>query len=534
MATATSHADNVRKNDTSKIGRWVLLATITASSMAFIDGSALNVALTALQNDLHASGADLIWVVNGYLLTLAALILLGGSLGDRFGRNRIFRIGIIIFVSASFACGISPSISILLVARLVQGVGGALMVPGSLAIISASFSGDERGRAIGTWSSFGTVTTILAPVLGGFLANVGLWRGVFFINLPLAVVAIWALRKVPETRDDQAPRQLDYPGTALITLGLAGLTYGAIGLGQANSGALPWVALIVGVVALISFVMVEGRSTHPLVPLALFRERTFSGTNLMTVFLYGALSGSIFFLSLNLIQVQGYPSNIAGLALLPLSLILAGLSPVMGRLVARIGPRLPLTVGSFLAGVGFVVMALPAQTNGPTDYWVSYFPGIVLLGIGMGIVVAPLTTAVMGSVPTNRSGVASGVNNAVARAAQGLALAALGGLALVVFSNGLTGRIAPLNLQPDVSQQLHDNANKLANMELPKTLDDADHAAVKTSVQQAIHASFIDTFRLVLLICAVAAWIASAASAILVGNKLSTPDAKPADAEATA
>src|SRR5579859_5408889 len=271
--------------------------------MAFIDGSALNVALPALQKDLQATGADLLWVVNGYLLLLASLILIGGSLGDRFGRKQVFRAGIIIFSVSSFVCGISPSIGLLIAARVVQGIGGALMVPGSLAIISATFQGDQKGQAIGIWSAAGTITTIAGPLLGGFLAGAGLWRAVFFINIPLAVLALISLTHVDESRDESASPHLDYAGTVLVILGLAGLTYGALNLSM-GGGAASVIGLSVGVVALVAFVLVEWRSSHPMVNLALFRSRTFSGTNLMTALLYGALSGALFLFPLNLIQVQ--------------------------------------------------------------------------------------------------------------------------------------------------------------------------------------------------------------------------------------
>ncbi len=501
-------------------GRWVLLATITASSMAFIDSSALNVALTALQKDLQATGSDLIWIVNAYLLLLASLILLGGSLGDRYGRNRIFRTGIIVFAGASLVCGLAPTVNLLILARAVQGIGGALLVPGSLAILSASFPPEKRGQAIGSWSSFATITTLLAPALGGALAGAGLWRGVFFINLPLAIVAIFALGKVPETKDPNAASQMDYPGTVLIVVGLGGLTVGAIGLGQGNSdGAfnpLPIVSLLVGLIALAGFIVVESRSNHPLVPLGLFKNRTFSGTNLMTVFLYGALSGTLFFLPLNLIQVQGYPPQIAGLTLLPFSLVLSGMSPIMGRLVSRIGPRLPLTIGPLLVGVAFVLVALPGLTNGPADYWVTYFPAILVLSIGMGITVAPLTTAVMGSVPSQQAGVASGVNNALTRSAQGMAVAVFGAIALLSFSSGLSARLDQNQVDPQRHQQLEQNANKLGNTPIPVGVD----GPARDAIQLAIRLTFIDMFRLLSVLGAVLSWLSALAALILVKNRL--------------
>lgn len=511
------------------IGRWVLLATITASSMVFIDGAALNVALNALQLDLHASGAQLIWIVNAYVLVLAALILIGGSLGDHFGRNRIFRIGIVIFSASSFVCGISPTVEILIGARAVQGLGGALMVPGSLAIISASFPADKRGQAIGTWSSFGTITTIVAPALGGYLAGAGLWRGVFFINIPLAIVSVFALSRVPETKDEHVSPQFDYPGIALITLGLAGLTYGTIALGQANSAGtsdpIALAAVIGGIVALGAFVLVEAKSTHPIVPLRLFRNRTFSGTNLMTLFLYGALSGALFFFPLNLIQIQGYDANIAGLAFIPFVLILAALSPLMGRLVSRVGPRLLLTIGPLIVGGGFFVLGQAGLTSGPPAYWTTYFPGIILIGLGMGITVAPLSTAVMGAVSSQEAGIASGVNNAVTRSAQGLAVAIFGALALATFSTNLVNRAAASGVSPANQQQIRQSANKLGNTDIPAGLD----VQAQASVKQAIQLSFIDTFRLMMDIGTGLAVLSALAAAALVENRLSAPDRSKTD-----
>ncbi len=510
-------------------GRWVLLATITASSMAFIDSSALNVALPALQTDFKADGAQLLWVINAYLLMLASLILLGGSLGDHYGRNRIFRIGIIVFSAASLACGLAPNIGFLIAARVVQGIGGALMVPGSLAILSASFGDEARGQAIGTWSAFGTITTILAPALGGFLAGRGLWRGVFYINLPLAVLAIYALSKVPETKDEEASPQLDYLGTALIIVGLAALTYGTISLGGSSnagtSNSVPLIALVVGIVALIAFVFVESRIAHPIVPLALFKNRSFSGTNLMTVFLYGALSGALLFLPLNLIQVQGYDAGIAGLTLLPFSIVLAGLSIVTGRLISRVGPRILLTIGPIIVGIAFLLLSRVGLTRGPDDYWTTFFPVVIVFGVGMGITVAPLTTTVMGSVPTHEAGVASGINNALTRSAQGLAVAIMGAVALFSFTNNLSAQLAQRELTPDVQQQIHQNASKLGGTDIPDGLTDAAH----TQAKQAIQAAFVDMFQLVTIIGAVLCFLSALAAALLVeGRKSPAAQAVPA------
>lgn len=505
-------------------GRWVLFATVLASSMAFIDGSALNVALPALQHDLGASGTELLWIVNGYALLLAALILLGGSLGDHYGRKRVFGIGIGLFAAASFVCGIAPTTGFLIAARAVQGVGGALMVPGSLAIISASFGATRRGRAIGTWGAFSTLTTVAGPVLGGFLASAGLWRGVFFINLPLAVLALAALFwKVPESRDRSAARALDWLGAALATVGLAGVTYGFLEAPELGwTDPLIWLALIGGVAGLVAFVVVEARSAHPLVSLQLFRVRTFSGTNLMTLFLYGALGGALVFFPLNLVQVQGYDPAVAGFAFLPFALLLTVLSRWAGGLIDRQGPRLPLTVGPGIVGLGFLALALPGLTGGPVDYWTSYFPGVVLLGVGMGITVAPLTTAVMGAVPRHQAGVASGVNNAVSRAAGVIAVAVLGAVALLSFRGALDTHTAALALDPPARSALQHEAANLGNAAVPPGLAPAQAAAV----QEAIKLAFVDTFRLIMLLAAGLSWI----SAVLAALTLPSPGRVPVSA----
>jgi EmrB/QacA subfamily drug resistance transporter len=511
------------------IERWTLISTILASSMAFIDGSALNVVLSNLQRDLGADGAQLLWIVNAYLLMLAALILTGGALGDRFGRNRIFSMGIVLFSAASLACGLSPTIGTLLVARAIQGIGGALMVPGSLAIISANFRPHRRGRAIGTWSAFSTLTTISGPAIGGVFASLGAWRLVFFINLPFAIVALFALTHVPETRDESATGRFDLAGTLLVALGLFGVTYGAIGFGNISSGSgvnpVDVLALVAGIIALALFVVVEMRSAHPMMPLTIFRSRTFTGTNVMCVFLYGALSGALFFLPLNLIQIQGYSPALAGLVNLPFSILLATLSPVMGGMVDRLGARLMLTVGPCVVALGFILMALPGITSGPSSYWWTYFPAFLAMGVGMGITVAPLTNAVMGSVSPEHSGVASGVNNAVTRSAQVLALAILGAVAIVTFTNTLQTHSISLPLTASQRTALMASASKLGETPSPPGLNHQAAAQVTT----AVHESFVSTFRLLTLIAAGMALLSAALAWLLI-----EPAPSKAQKEATA
>jgi EmrB/QacA subfamily drug resistance transporter len=500
---------------------WVLLATILASSMAFIDSTAIRVALPVLQRELNIAGADLFWIDNAYLLFLASLILVGGSLGDRYGRNRVFGIGILIFTAASAVCGLASSSGMLIAARAVQGIGGALMIPGSLAIISASFPPDRRGAAIGTWSMFTTVTSIIGPFLGGWLVDQGLWRVIFFVNVPLAAIALWALvTRVPESRDPNATGRLDYAGVALTIIGLAGLAYGFIempSLGLANPQVA--LALLVGVVALIAFVLVELRIANPMIPPRLFRSRTFTGTNALTFFLYGGLYGALFFLPLNLQQVQGYTALQAGLSNLPSAVLLTILSRFAGSWVDRFGARLPLVIGPTIAGIAFLLYALPGITGGANDFWTTFFPGTVAFGIGMGITVAPLVTAVMGSAPAESSGIASGVNNAISRIANVLAVAILGAIALTAFSSNLDSRATALDLPAESADALRSEAPRLADAQPPDTLTEAQAAAA----QDAIRWAFVDTFRLLMLIGVGLAFISAGLAALLVEGKQRVP-----------
>ena len=500
-----------------EVGHWVLFSTILASSMAFIDSSALNVALPTLQDDLQTSGAQLLWIVNTYLLMLAALILVGGSLGDKLGRKKVFMLGIGLFVLASLACGLTPNIEFLLGARIAQGIGGAMMIPGSLAIITATFGPEHRGRAIGTWSAATTMVTIAGPVVGGCLADVGLWRGVFLINLPIGLTALLMLHfKVPESCNQTASDKIDYLGAILATVGLAGLTYGFISLPDLGlAHPCVYVSLLGGVAALVSCGIVEVRSHHPMLPLHLFQSRTFSGANLLTLFLYGALNVGTFFLCLNLVQAQSYSQSIAGFADMPFALLLAGLSPWAGKLADRYGPRLSLIVGPTLAGFGFLLLALVGLTQGPVEYWTTFFPGIFVFGLGMAITVAPLTTAVMGSAPMHYAGTASGINNAVARTAGALAIAIVGAIALSTFAQALATHTADLNLSGEVRSAIQTGAARLG-----QTLDLGDMAPEEVrAAETAIKLAFVDTFQCVMLICAALAWLSAIVGAILVERR---------------
>ena len=505
-------------------GRAVLFATILGASMVFIDSTALNVVLPALQRDLHATGTDLLWISNAYTLLLASGILVGGSLGDHYGRKRVYMLGIALFSAASLVAGLAPNPGFLILSRIVQGAGGALMVPGSLAIISANFDANSRGRAIGLWSAFASLTTVLGPILGGFLASQGLWRGVFFINLPLAVLALVTLYlRVPESRDETLTRRLDYAGALTASLGLAGLTYSLTEVPTRGwSSPLILLTFFGGLVALAAFIAIETRTPEPMVPFHLFRSRTFTGTNLMTLFLYGALYSNLFFFPLNLIQVQGYSASLAGFTLLPFAILLTLMSRWAGGLADRYGPRWLLTLGPAIVGVGFALLAVPGLTHGPSDYWIAYFPAFLLLGAGMGLTVAPLTTAVMGFVSSNHAGIASGINNAVSRTAGVLALATIGALALLLFNTALATRSAPLPLSPADRTALQAEAAQLGGAQPPASLT----PDVRDQVQQAIHLAFVDTFRVIMLIGAVLAWMSALLAAVFVDKK-QAPAAEP-------
>lgn len=474
--------------------RWILVVTILGSGMAFIDSTAVGTALPVMQAALHADLAQMQWVVEAYLLFLSALLLVGGALGDRFGRRLVYLVGVVLFGLASVACGLAPDADALVVARAVQGIGGALLVPGSLAILSAGTEESRRGRAIGTWSGFSAITSSAGQVLGGVFAQYASWRWIFFINVPVAIaVLLLALRQVPESRNPDARGAVDVVGAVLATGGLGALVFGLIRAGgEQGFDPLARGTLAGGALALVGFLLAQVRVRSPMVPLEIFRSRAFSAANALTLLLYGALGAVFFFLPFELIQIEGYAPAAAGLVMLPPVVLMSSLSGWAGGLVQRHGARGPLVIGPAIAAIGF---ALFARAGGGGSYWTVFFPALVIFGFGMTVTVAPLTTTVMGALPEERSGLASGVNNAVARVAGLLAIAALGLLLRGSFDRALDARLDILALSAPVRQELASNRVRLAAMPMPQALAGPQREAVTG----AIRASFVTGFRIVCL-----------------------------------
>ena len=494
----------------AKARPWILAATILGSSMAFIDSTVVNVALPTVQANFRATVVDVQWVVESYGLFLGALILVGGSLGDLFGRRLMFVVGVAIFAVASAGCGVASNIHQLIIARSIQGVGAALLVPGSLAIISTSFDDKSRGQAIGTWSGFTAITTAIGPVLGGWLVERASWRWVFFINLPLAAaviaISVW---RIPESHRAIAVR-IDWLGAFLAAVGLGGLVNGlieSVNLGWRNP--LVFVSLIVGCSCLIAFAFVEANGTTPMLPFTLFESRSFSGANLLTLFLYAAIGIFFFLFPLDMIQVQGYSAMATGAAVLPLILLMFFLSRWSGGLVARYGPRGPLIIGPLIAALGFVLFALPSVGD---SYWKTFFPAVVVLGFGMAVAVAPLTTVVMNSANQDQVGTASGINNTVARVAGVLAIAILGIVMVNAFASRLNHKLAQLSLPPGVLHRLQADETKLAGLQVPAGLNPSTKTALKESIGEA----FVFGFRLVMLICTGLSLVSAAVAWLMI------------------
>lgn len=485
--------------------KWVLIATILGSSMAFIDGTIVNIALPAIQDALRTSINQMQWIIEAYALTLGTLLLIGGALGDLYGRRKIFLIGVVIFSFASIWCGVSSTISSLITARALQGVGAALLVPGSLALISTSFPEERRGQAIGTWAGFTSITTAAGPVVGGWLVQHLSWRWAFFLNLPLAIIVfIVTLIAVTESRNENQPKKLDLEGALLATIGLGAIVFGLIEWEKGTSMIL--LSLISGLCALIIFLLVEAHASFPIVPLELFRSRNFSGANLITFFLYFALYGVLFFLPLDLIQVKDYTPTEAGAALLPLILLIFLLSRWAGGLIKKYGPKLPLIVGPAIASLGF---ALFLRSGIQESYWVSLFPAMIVLGFGMAVSIAPLTTVVMNSVPANHVGIASGINNAIARIAGLLAVAALGLIMAVIFNHQLEKLLNVSTFPVTIKQDILKQSSLLADI---KTNNESARTIVKES--------FITGYEVIILIATVMSFASSLFAGAMISGKL--------------
>ena len=491
--------------------RWVLVATILGSTIAFIDESVVNVALPAIERDLGASVAAVQWVVNAYELCLAALLLVGGAAGDQFGRRRIFILGVALFGGASIWCGVSASVAQLIMARVAQGFGAALLVPSSLAIIGASFSEAERGKAIGTWAGFSAVGAAIGPLLGGWIVDHLSWHAIFLINPFLVVPTIWvALRHVPESRDPNASPGIDWPGALLVFAGLGSLVFGLIAApvrGWQDPAVMATV--IMGALLLVAFVWQEARSRAPMMPLALFRSRTFSGVNLLTLLLYGALGGALFFLPFDLIQVHGYSATLAGAVFLPFTIIMGALSRWSGGLLDRFGARLPLIIGPCIAALGLALLAWPLLGG---SYWVSFLLPVAVLGLGMAVAVAPLTTTVINAVPAHQAGVASGINNAVSSVASLMAIAIFGAVALSHFNRSLDDRLAAPELPAAVRQGVASAKGKFVIDAALTPLRSEDRNLAESIIKESLS----DSIHLAMAIAAALALFGAVASALTI------------------
>lgn len=490
-------------------GNWIVAATVLGSSLVFIDGTVVSIALPVIQTQFRASAFDAQWVVEGYTLVLGALMLLCGALGDRYGRKRIFLYGVGVFAAGSVLCGLAPSMPALIGARVLQGLGGTMLAPASLAILGATFEGEQRGRAVGTWSGLTAVAGAIGPVAGGTIVDHLGWRWVFFINVPIAiaVVAI-ALRHVGESCDDQARGPLDLLGSLAITTALGGIVYAFVASGLDGWDARAVGALLAGIAALVAFVVRERRVVNPILPLGLFANRAFSGINVMTFLLYGALGGLFYFLPFVMIQIDGYSATVTGLAMLPFLALLVGLSRYAGALAYRVGRRVLLVAGPSVTAAGFAAFALLPDLH----YWPGVFPSVVLVGIGMGFTVAPLTTTMIDSVPEHNVGVASGINNAVSRVAGLLAIAVLGAILAAAFGARLDARMNSAGFT--AGQRRDVDAQRAA-------LSAARHSDARE--RDVVRAAYVDGFRVAAAVCAALALGSALAAAATLGGVTAKP-----------
>ena len=512
-------------------GYWVLYATIAASSMAFVASTSLTVALPEIQRALSARGADLIWIPNAYVLVQASLIVAGGSLGDHYGRSRVCEIGIVLFALASLVCGLSQSTGTLIAGRFAQGVGSAMIIPNSLAIVSAYFSKGRQAWAIGIWTGFTIFTSGLAPIVGGALTDLGMWRLAFLVHIPFgAAAAAVFIRRVPESYNRDAPKTMSITGTLLVSLGLAGITFGFIESSTYGfDSPLIICSILGGILALVIFLRDEWLGKHSILPLWLFRSRTFSAANGITALLNGVLGPAILYLPLNLIQIQGYGATMTGVAVLPMTLLMIFISARIGPVVDRRGPRWPLVFGLAVTALGFVAFAGVGVTDGPGAYFSSFFLPIALLGIGLGTSFAPLTVSALASAPRENAGIASGVNSTMSRAGQVIVIGILGGLAISWFGQLLMNDPAVQALPEDARTLLLADAGDMAETSIPESLSATETEAVR----QVVRKSFAATFSILMWIGAVFCAICSLIAYFFIddgivisatrGDKASTP-----------
>jgi EmrB/QacA subfamily drug resistance transporter len=498
----------------SREGRWVLLATILASSMSFLDSTVVNVALPTLQQEFRAELSSVAWVVDAYVLTLTAFILLGGSFGDIYGRRRALRLGLVVFTMGSLLCGIAPNLLLLDLARGVQGIGGALLVPSSLAILTASFDPSERGRAIGLWASLSGIGAAIGPLAGGLLVDAISWRGIFFLNLPIAmIVFVVALPKVPESRDVEAERRIDIPGATIAVVFLAGLTFALIEGSQLGWTSPPILtSFAAGGLGFVAFIVTERRSRQPMLPLSIFANRTFSAVNVATLVIYAALAGAILYLVLDVQQARGFSAVAAGASLLPVTATLLIGSPIAGRLADRVGPRIPMTIGPAVAGIGLMLAAATAHV---ASYWASVFPAVMIFAVGLALTVAPLTTAVLSALGPRRAGIASGVNSAVSRFGGLVAVAILPTLSLAGFTHGLEQRLSAAPLDPAVRAAVLAERGEQGALSPSIDLPLEERELIRDAIRQ----SFGDAFRWVMLVCALLLFAGAAISFVALSPR---------------
>ncbi|MBX3049249.1 MAG: MFS transporter [Anaerolineales bacterium] len=495
-------------------GFWVLVSTILGSCMSYIDATVIYIALPVVQQDLNATVVQAQWIVEAYVLFQAALILVGGTLGDRLGRRRVFAVGVVIFSIASALCGLATTPGFLIGARILQALGGALLGPSSLAIITAYFDDERRGAAFGAWSGASAIALALGPAVGGLIVQYASWHWLFFINVPVGILTVLVLFwKVPESRDEKAPSKLDWRGASLATLGLGMFVFGFIESANYGLGS-PIVlgSIFLGAAVFALFLYTQRITENPLLPLDLFKSRTFSGANLITLLMYCAVSGVIFFLPFNLIQIQGYDIVMAGLGFLPFPLIVGALSGWAGGLVARYGSKLPLTIGPLVVAAGLVLFG---QAGLGGSFWTTFFPAVIVLAFGMTLVIAPLTTTVMGAAPKRLSGTASGINTAVNSTANVLAVAILGVVALNVFIGSVERRVDPAQFTPQALSEIRAETKNLANASAPASLPPAQRQEIDAVYDQA----FVDAFQIVMYVCAGLVATASLVAQLFVDGK---------------